>query len=207
MNINGLSSGFQVYAGLGTQAAKISVDKEESTDTQATNMDTVEISSQAQSMVENAGTSDLSQAMSNFMDGAGNDGVITLDEILAYGKKYQEKAEDILDETLDALGLSSNEKITISSDAEGSIVVSSNLSGPDNEKLEQALNDHPDFQQDYAKAASAFSLYDAEIKQSEFAKAYENNPNAVASLYGLGNNPVDFALEYLNGESRMVQET
>ncbi|MCG8549987.1 MAG: hypothetical protein MI799_06265 [Desulfobacterales bacterium] len=207
MNINGLSSGFQVYAGLGTQTAKISADREKSTGTQATTMDTVEISSQARSMVESTGTSDLSRAMSDFMDGAGNDGVITLDEILAYGKKYQEKAEEILAETLDALGFSSNEKITICSDAEGNIVVSSNLSGADNEKLEQALNDHPDFRQDYAKAASSFSFYDAGIKHSEFAKAYENNPEAAVSLYGLGNNPVDFVLEYLNGESRMVQET
>lgn len=207
MNINGLSSGLQVYAGLNTQA-KISANQEKSTDIQAATMDTVEISSRAQSMAESTGTSDLlSQLKRDFMDGAGNDGAITLDKILAYGKKYQEKAEQILTETLDALGFSSNEKIKISSDWGGNITVKSNLSEADNEKLEQALNDHSDFQQDYIKATSSFSIYNAGIKQSEFTKAYEKNPNAAVALYGLGNNPVEFVLEYLNGESQMVQET
>lgn len=203
MSINALTTGTQVYSSLATKA-KTSVARENNSRVKM-GSDRVEISAQGKRMAESTGNTDLSKMLDSFMDGAGKDGFITLDEILAFGEKYREKANQVLAETCKALGIPSDTKITVSSDDKGNIKVNADLPESRIKELEQALNNHPDFQQHYAKAASAFSLYKAGQQHLEFAAAYEKNPKAAVAGFS-GKNSSDFILEYLNTNSKMVQK-
>lgn len=155
---------------------------------------------QAQNSATN---SSLLGKLSNFMDGAGKDGVITLDEIRAFGEKYLNKAKDILAETLYKLGISSDHNITIRTDIEGVVRIESDLSVQDNDRLETALNEHPDFQQAFVKASSSQNMIDAAEKYLDFAKAYAQNPEAAIAHYGIGNSSSgpsgDYVLQYTQG--------
>lgn len=203
MNINPLSTNSPFYSLGGIQAksshsqAKFSLP--------GTEPETPEDSTEAVSMNEAAGGAGLSSLMDGFMDGAGEDGVITLEEISAFGEKYREKADQVLDETLNALGIPANTKINIRTDEQGRVRVEADLPESTREKLEQALNDHPDFQQHFTKASSSYSMVKAAERHLEFAKAYERNPQAAVALFGLGSPPPDFIMEYFNGDTRMVE--
>ncbi len=199
MNINALRSMQSVYS---TPVAQV---KRAKSSTVQARSDTVTISAEAQKMSQSSGKLNLNEIMNNFMDGAGKDGGISLEEMLEYGKKYQKKAEQVLDETLKELGIPSNQKITISTDHEGHIKVSADLPEGKVKKLEQALNDHPDFQQHYAKAAMGYEGYTAGMRHVEFARLYDKDPKAAVARFDLSNKSINFVLEYLSGESKMVE--
>ena len=203
MNINALGPYAQIYSGLSARS-KTSLPQEKSS-TLPANTDRVEISPEAKTMSDTGGNQSLSKMLDTFMDGAGEDGVITLEEIRAYGDEYRKKAEQVLNETLKELGISSDQKISIQTDAEGKVRVSGDLPESSLEKLEQALNDHPDFQQHYTKAASSASLVQAAEQYIEFAEAYDKDPQAAVARYSAEVTASDFLLEYFNGETRMVQ--
>ncbi len=131
-------------------------------------------------------TSSLINSLDDFMDGAGKDGVITLDEIRVFGEKYFKQAEDILAKTLEQLNIPSDRSMTISTDEEGMVKVDSDLSAQDNDRLEAALNEHPDFQQAYIEASSSQPLLDEAEKYMEFAGAYAKDPKAAVAQYGIG---------------------
>jgi len=154
-----------------------------------------------------ANSSYLLSSRDNFMDGAGKDGVITLDEIRAYGKKYFKQAENILAETLKELNIPPDISMTISTDEKGVVKVESDLSTQDNDRLETALNEHPDFQQAYTKASSSQTLVDAAEKHLEFAKAYAKDPKAAVAQYGIGNSSLEgYVLTYAQGQARLVAQ-
>ncbi len=203
MNINPFGSNSPIYSRQATQAksslspAKFSLPRPGS--------DKITISPEDKLNNVTTGNLSLSQITDGFMDGAGKDGVITVEEILAFGEKYREKADQVLDETLKELGIPSNTKISISTDAEGKVRVSADLPESNRNELEQALNDRPDFQQHYTKSSSSYSLYKAAEKHMEFTKLYENNPKAAVALFGVGSPPPDFIMEYLNGDTQMVE--
>ncbi|WP_022668190.1 hypothetical protein [Desulfospira joergensenii] len=152
-----------------------------------------------------ANSSSLMSTLDNFMDGAGKDGVITLDEIRAFGEKYLKLSGDILAETLEQLGIPADQSMTIHTDEEGRVRVESDLPARDNEKLEAALNRHPEFQQAFTKASSSQSLLDAAEKHLEFAQAYAQDPKAAVARYGIGS-PLsgDYVLEYAQGQTSLV---
>ena len=144
-------------------------------------------------------------ALDDFMDGAGKDGVITLDEIRAYGEKYSKIAEDILTETLKQLSIPSDHSITISTDEKGVVKVDTDLSAQDNDRLEAALNEHPDFQQAFTKASSSQTLIDAAEKYIEFAEAYARDPKEAVAQYGIGSSSSgEHVLQYAQGRASLV---
>ena len=101
-------------------------------------------------------------------------GYYTVDEIFAYAEKYHKKADQVLDETVKLLKIPPNVKITIDTNGEGGIKVSADLPEDTLKNLEQKLNDHPDFQQHYAKASSSYSFGKTAERQSEFANANDS---------------------------------
>ena len=102
----------------------------------------------------------ISGAIDGFMDGAASDGMLSLDEILAFAEKNQDKADQVLAQTFARLGISPETEVNITTDTNGYVrVTSPDLSSSRVKMLEQALNDHPDFQQYHTKAASFFLLY------------------------------------------------
>ena len=152
-------------------------------------------------------TSSIIDSFDDFMDGAGKDGVITLDEIRAFGEKNLKEAEDILAKTLEQLSIPSGHSITISTDREGKVVVDSDLSAHDNDRLETALNEHPDFQQTFARASTSQSFLDAAEKYEEFAQAYAQNPKAAVAQYGIGSSSLssgEYVLQYAQGQTSLV---
>ncbi|WP_022667224.1 hypothetical protein [Desulfospira joergensenii] len=149
--------------------------------------------------------SSLIGTLENFMDGAGKDGVITLDEIQAFGQKNLQIAENILTNTLEQLNISSDSKISIHTDKEGLIRVNSDLSTSDNDRLEAALNKHPDFQQAFTKASSNQSLVNAAEKHMEFAQAYAQDPKSAVAQYNIGSSSSgEYVLQYALGQTALV---
>ena len=152
-----------------------------------------------------ANTSSLINSLDDFMDGAGKDGVITLDEIRVFGKKHFKQAQDILAKTLEQLNIPSDRSMTISTDKDGLVKVDSDLSVQDNNRLEAALNKHPDFQQAFTKASSSQTLLDAAEKHLEFAEAYAKNAQAAVSQYGTGSSSSgEYVLEYAQEQTNLV---
>ncbi len=136
-------------------------------------------------------------SLDEFMDGAGKDGAITLDEIRGFGEKYFNRAEEILAETLEQLGIPSDSNMTISIDEDGMVMVDSNLLAQDNDRLEAALNEHPDFQQAFIKAKSSQTALDEADKYLEFAEAYTKDHKAAVARYGIGSSfSGGYVLEY-----------
>ena len=169
--------------------------------------DIVTLSDEGKKMQEQASknTPSLIGTLDNFMDGAGKDGVITLDEIQAFGKKYFKQAEDILVKTLEELNIPSDGSITIRTDQEGKVKVDSDLSARDNARLEAALNEHPDFQQAFIKASSSQSLVDAAEMHLAFAEAYAKDPRAAVARYGIGSSsPGEYVLEYKQEQADLI---
>lgn len=143
--------------------------------------------------------------LDDFMDGAGKDGVITVDEIRAFSEKYSKITEDILDETLKTLGVSVNHSLTIQTDEKGMVKVNSDLSAEDNDRLEAALNQHPDFQQAYKKASSNKALLNAVDQYLEFAQAYAKDPKAAVARYKIGDSQANaYVLQYAQGQASWV---
>lgn len=161
---------------------------------------------QAQTSAQKGSKNDL-MSLDNFMDGAGRDGVITLDEIKTFYQKNLKKSEAILKDTLQSLGLPANASITMQSDSEGKIVVSSDMSAADNEKLEQALNKNHEFKSAFSAAASNRSFIEAIEEHLEFAKAYAKDPKAAVARYGIGNKSkeYDFLFQYTEGVAGFVK--
>ena len=171
-------------------AKKFSLPKTESNDTE-----TFSNPGLMNGTIKNTGNL-LRDSLCSFMDGAAEDGAITVDEIFTYAEKYYKKADQVLDETVNQLRIPPDVKITIDTNGEGGIKVSADLPEDTLKKLEQRLNEHPDFQQHYAKASSSYSFGKAAETQSEFTKAYEQNPLAAVGMFGLEYKP-DFIMEYL----------
>ncbi len=150
-------------------------------------------------------TPSLMSSLDEFMDGAGKDGAITLDEIQAFGEKYFKQAEEILAKTLEQLGIPSDSNMTISIDEKGRVKVDSNLSAQDNDRLEAALNEHPDFQQAFIKASSSQTLLDEAEKYMEFAEAYAKDPKAAVAQYGIGSSSSgEYVFEYAQGQAKLI---
>ncbi len=169
--------------------------------------DVVTLSDEGKKMQAQASTntSSLIISLDDFMDGAGKDGVITLDEIRVFGEKYFKQAEDILAKTLEQLNIPSDHSMTISTDEEGVVKVDSDLSAQDNDRLEAALNEHPDFQQAFTKASSSQTLLDEAEKYMEFAEAYAKNPKAALAQYDIGSSSSgEYVFEYAQGQAKLI---
>ena len=152
-----------------------------------------------------ANRSSIIGSLDDFMDGAGKDGVITLDEIQTFGEGNLEKAEEILAETLEQLGLSYDSSLSVRTDEQGEVRVTSDLSAQDNDRLASALNEHPDFQQALTKAGSSQALMDAAKKHMEFSRAYAQDPGAAVARYGIGlSSSGEVVLEYALGQASLV---
>lgn len=179
----------------------------EKTATSPEKNDVVTLSDEGKKMQAKASenTSSLISTLDNFMDGAGKDGVITLDEIRNYGEKNLTTAEGILAETLEQLGIPSDSNITIKTDENGTVKVDSDLLAQENEKLEAALNEHADFQQAYTKASSSQTFIDAAEKHMEFAQAYAKNPKAAVAQFGISSSSSGgFVLQYAQKQASLL---
>lgn len=120
---------------------------------------------------------------SSFLDGAGADGVITMDELCAFRDRNTAKATQLLKETLKELGLPPSTRLTVERNEFAHISVAGDLSAQDRQRVEDALNDNAEFDQAYAAASSTSTLIDTAKYSMAFAKAYEKDPKAAVEEY------------------------
>lgn len=146
--------------------------------------DRVTLSEQGQALQRQSAASEpLLSSLDDFMDGAGRDGVITGDEIRAYAQKYSKETDRIFRETLDSLGITDRSNISVDTDHGGNIRVRSDLSEVDNQRLEKALNEHPEFQQTFVRAANGNMMAQIADSWDGYETAYQQDPRAAVARY------------------------
>ena len=148
--------------------------------------DKVSISQDGKKLQENSALS-LASLMENFMDGAGKDGKITLDEMKAFAEKKFKAADEAFQQVLSDLGITDSASIKVNIDRQGQIKVSSNLSKQDNDRLQTALNESQTFSQAFRAAASTKETIAASERYLEFSAAYAQDPQTAVARYGIGN--------------------
>lgn len=125
----------------------------------------------------------LGRLQSLFMDGAGEDGVITLQEMQAFRDKNVNIAQDILRETTSALGLDPDATFTITRDGYGRFSVQGDVDSAEAQALGDALTANDAFQQAYAAADSTSTILAAADAHIGFAAEYAKNPQLAVSRY------------------------
>ena len=170
--------------------------------------DKVSISQDGKKLQENSALS-LASLMENFMDGAGKDGKITLDEMKAFAEKKFKAADEAFQQVLSDLGITDSASIKVNIDRQGQIKVSSNLSKQDNDRLQTALNESQTFSQAFRAAASTKETIEASERYLEFAAAYAQDPQTAVARYGIGSkSPAGQAFfSFSDGASSLEYET
>ncbi len=172
------------------------------------NQDKVSLSQEGKKLQENSALS-IASLMENFMDGAGKDGKITLDEMKACAEKKYKVADGAFQQVLSDLGITDSASIKVNIDKKGQINVTSNLSKQDNDRLQTALNDSQTFSQAFRAAVSTKETIAATERHLEFATAYAQNPKTAVARYGIGSkSPAGQAFfRYSEGASSLEYET
>ena len=149
----------------------------------------------------------LADLGSRFMGGAGADGVITVGEIEAFAQSNVEESDRSFSQIMNQLGIPENTRIEVTTDTEGTIKVSSDLSDADNERLEKALNASEEFGPAFRAASASKGLLRAIERHEAFSEAYAGDPEAAVARYGIGSKQNGhYIFTYRNGESDMVYQ-
>jgi hypothetical protein len=140
--------------------------------------------------------------LSTFLDGAGNDGVITMDELVAFRDKKLGEAQDILRDTLASLRINPRAKITLTRDGSGNFSVDGNFGAKDERALAEALTGNDAFQNAYAAADSTATILAAGEANAPFAEAYAQDPQeAVRQFSWLFRAEWNSSLSWQNGKA------
>ena len=137
---------------------------------------------------------------SRFMDGAGEDGVITLDEIRAFRDKNMEQARNIISDTLNDLNIKNYGKLHIDVDNNGSVIVTGSTE-ENNNAIAEALRIDDQFVNIWNACSADSSLIAAAEAAMPFHDAYRADPKAAVAEYGwLIGKDWDFDMYYENGQ-------
>lgn len=141
--------------------------------------------------------------MSQFLDGAASDGVVTLDELRDFRDKKLAETQDILRDTLASLGFQPRGKLDFARDGSGNFTVTGGgLTDAQRDRLEEALTNDSAFQNAYAATASTSTIIAAGEAHVPFAEAYARDPQAAVRQYSwLFSGDWDFHLSYERGEA------
>jgi hypothetical protein len=165
--------------------------KTESVDeiTYENNDDRVSISSNSISLLE------------NFMDGAGEDGSITLDEMREFRDKKLASVQNILRDTLNNLNIKSNGRLEIGIDQTNNTVIVSGDTDKNNRAIAKALQKNDQFRDAWAAASGTSTLIAAAEESIQFREAYSSDPNAAVAKYSwLIGKEWDFNMYFEDGE-------
>lgn len=139
-------------------------------------------------------------SLSGFMDGAGDDGIITLEEIQAFCDKKMEQAQDIIRDTLNGLNITNCGKLQIDIDEYGSVTVAGS-SEENNKAIAEALQKDDQFRNTFNACSATSSLLAAAEAAEPFHEAYSSDPkSAVAEYSWLIGKEWDFNMYFENGE-------
>ena len=140
-------------------------------------------------------------SLSGFMDGAGEDGVITLEEMRAFRDKKMDEAQAIIRDTINGLNLQNCGKIKIDIDEYGSVRVTGS-SEENNNAIADALQKDDQFRNTYNACSGTSSLLAAAEAAVPFHEAYKSDPkSAVAQYSWLIGKEWDFNMFFENGEA------
>lgn len=123
----------------------------------------------------------LAEFNKTFLNGAGEDGVITMDEIKSAANHYKSESQKRLNGIMDQLGIGPGVSFSLSHNMQGKIAVNGDFEGKD--KLEEALNNDETFRNNFGAFSGAARLLAAAEAHEEFRKAYEADPIAAVEKY------------------------
>ncbi len=185
MNINGISSQFN------SKVYRTSINNTSSVNMAGTSVgDSVSISSKAL----------ITGLLSNFMDGAGADGVITLDEIKAFRDKEIGITQSQLQDTLIKLKIKPSGRLKIDIDSSNEVIVSGG-SNEENSAIAAALQKDNEFINAWHAASGTSSMLAAAKASIPFQNAYRSDSkSAVAQYSWLFNRDWTFNMYFENGK-------
>lgn len=162
------------------------------TNSNKNNIDTVSISD---------GALKANLLSSGFMDGAGEDGAITLEEMRAFRDKKMEQAQSIIRDTLNSLNIKSCGKLQIDIDKDGSVIVTGSTD-ENNNAIAEALQKDDQFRNTWNACSGTSSLVAAAEAAMPFGEAYRSDPKAAVAEYGwLTGKEWDFNMFFEDGET------
>lgn len=139
-------------------------------------------------------------SLSGFMDGAGDDGVITLEEMRAFLDKNMDQTQSIIRDTLNALNITNYGKLQINIDENGSIIVTGSTD-ENNNAIAEALQKDDQFRNTFNACSGTSSLLAAAEAGIPFHEAYKADPKAAVEEYGwLIGKEWDFDMYFENGQ-------
>ncbi|MGD9158391.1 MAG: hypothetical protein PVG39_08305 [Desulfobacteraceae bacterium] len=139
-------------------------------------------------------------SLSGFMDGAGDDGVITLEEMRAFRDKKMDQAQSIIRDTLNDLNIKSYGKLKIDIDGNGSVIVSGSTD-ENNNAIAEALQKDDQFRNTWKACSATSSSIAAAEAAIPFHDAYRADPKAAVAEYGwIIGKEWDFEMYFENGE-------
>ena len=121
--------------------------------------------------------------LGSFLDGAGKEGTITMDEMRSFRDSNLQNAGSILSNTLARLGISRDTSLDISLASDNSVAVSGKLSASDRANLQNALSANADFVQSYNAASGVSSTIAAGEVSAKFTAMYAQNAQAAVAKY------------------------
>jgi len=123
--------------------------------------------------------------LTGFMDGAGDDGVITLDEIRAFRDKNIKLVQGILRDTLKDLNIQSYGRLQIDVDHINNTVIVSGDTDENNKAIAEALQANDQFRNAWNAASGTSSLIAAVDASKPFRDAYSYDPKAAVAQYSM----------------------
>ena len=161
------------------------------TTTRNTNGDSVSISSGAL----------MANLLTDFMDGAGKDGVIILDEIRAFRDKEIALTQNILRDTLKDLNLKSVGRLQIDMDPRTNEVLVTGGTEEQNNAIATALQQNDSFRNAWNAASGSSTFLAAAEASIPFQNAYSSDPEAAVAQYNwLFNKDWDFNMYFEDGK-------
>jgi len=139
--------------------------------------------------------------LTSFMDGAGSDGVITLDEMRAFRDKKIELAQSILRDTLKDLNIESSGRLQIDIDPYNNEIIVTGNTDEKNNAIAAALQENNQFRNAYCATSGTSTLLAAAEASIPFQKAYSSNPEAAVAKYSwLFDKDWDFNMFFEDGK-------
>lgn len=138
--------------------------------------------------------------LSTFLDGAGEDGVITMEELRTFRDTKLGQVQDMLRDTMAELGIDQRAKFTVERDGWGRFSVQGRMAEKDKQALATALTANDTFQNAYAAADSTATILAAGEASLPFQEAYAADPQqAVRQFAWLFTASWNFSLSFENG--------
>lgn len=121
--------------------------------------------------------------LTSFMDGAGNDGVITLDEMRAFRDKKIGLVQSILGDTLNDLNIQSYGRLQIDIDHKNNTAIVSGDTDENNSAIAEALQENDQFRTAWNTASGTSTVIAAVEASKPFRDAYSSDPKAAVAQY------------------------